>query len=189
MFRMFNRRPLTWATCALLFVSGMAHAQSTTTAGPSRAPVEVSPFVSATSGSASGVGAAVRWPLVSKIGLELDTEYRSGEVPGLNSSLNVVFDLPAFRRVTPYVVGGAGFERFGVAEFFPEGARPPYVPGNGLLVQARTGAVVNLGGGLRVPINERWGVRVDVRYTNGLSQRDPERLRVFWGATVGIGKR
>jgi hypothetical protein len=185
---MSNRRSSAWAACALLLVSGAAHAQSATTAGPSRAPVEVSPFVSSTSGGASGVGAAVRWPLLSKIGLELDTEYRRGEARGLNSSLNVVFDLPAFRRVTPYVVGGAGFERFAEAEFFPAGARPPYVPSNGFLVQTKTGAVVNLGGGLRVPINERWGVRVDLRYTNGLSEWDIERLRVFWGATVGLGK-
>lgn len=176
------RGSLAWATCALLALSADAHAQST--AAPARTPaaVEVSPFVSTASGDASGVGATVRWPLVSRIrlGLEVDTEFRSGVSHGLNSSVNAVFDLPGFRRVTPDVVGGAGFERYSVSDLLPQ---------FGLFTRTTTAPYWNIGGGIRVPINERWGFRADVRLSDGFDNRAPDRVRVFWGATVGLGKR
>jgi hypothetical protein len=178
---MFNRRPLAWAACALSLLGGTAHAQSITTPGGGRAPVEVTPFVSAASGDATGVGAAIRWPLVSRIrlGIEVDTEFRSGETRGINSSVNAVFELPVFRRVRPYVVGGAGVERYAALQYLAQ---------FGSFMRPTTGPYWNLGGGVRVPINERWGFRVDVRYSDGFDDLAPDRLRVSWGATVGLGK-
>ena len=59
---------LAWMTCAVLTLPGLAQAQSgqpqsdDDRAGPGR-PVEITPYVLLGSGNASGVGAAVRWPV------------------------------------------------------------------------------------------------------------------------------
>ena len=176
---MSNRRSLAWAVCALSFLGSTAHAQSTTTSGGAPAPVEISPFVSAASGDATGVGATIRWPVLAKLGLEVDTEFRSGELRALQSSVNAVYDLPAVKRVTPYAVGGVGFERYGLVDFY----------GGGFIPRRSTTLAFNLGGGVRVAITDCWGFRADVRYSVPQADRAPERLRVFWGATVGLGKR
>jgi len=174
---MSNLRSLVWATCALVCLAGTAHAQSAVSAGATGGPVEISPFVSSASGDATGIGAAIRWPVLGRLGLEFDTEYRSGDAAGLTSSVHAVFDLPTFRRIRPYAAGGIGVERYGIADWFP----------TGMLVQHATTPFLNLGGGIRVPITDRWGFRADVRYSAPFADRAPERLRVFWGATVGLG--
>ena len=176
---MSSHRSLAWAACAVLCLGGTAHAQSPAAGGAPRRPVEISPFVSSGSGDATGIGAAIRWPVIARLGLEFDSEYRSADASGLRSSVNAVFDLPLFRRVTPYAAAGIGVERYGTADYFP----------TGMLVQHATTPFVNLGGGIRVPITDRWGFRADIRYSAPFAERAPERLRVFWGATVGLGAR
>jgi opacity protein-like surface antigen len=177
---MSNRRSLAWAACALLTLVGTAHAQSSPPSSTASRPIEISPFVSTGSGEASGAGATIRWPVLGKLGLEVDTEYRSGASRGLAGSVNFVYDLPMFKRITPYAVGGIGMERYDVSEYHPT---------FGFLARRSTTPFYNFGGGIRVPINDRWGFRADLRYSAPLADRAPERVRVFWGATVGLGKR
>ena len=90
------------------------------------------------SASASGVGAAVRWPVGARAGIELETELRRAEITAVNVALSLVYDLPTIGRVTPYVAAGVGLERFGKAYCRPDGAP---------LLGSDTGLTVNAGGG------------------------------------------
>ena len=42
---------------------------------------------------------------------------------------------------------------------------------------------------LRIPIDDRWGVRTDARWINGTGRDAPEHWRIYNGATFGVGKR
>ena len=46
---------------------------------------------------------------------------------------------------------------------------------------------VNAGGGIRVPVNDRWGVRSDARWLYGSGRDAPDQWRIYNGATLGIG--
>lgn len=98
----------------------------------------------------------------------------------LGYNLNLLFDLPAMGRVTPYVVGGVGVEQYGFAETSPAG---------NFVAQSRTALSVNAGGGVRIRGDEHWGVRADARWSNGLGSRAPERLRLYNGVTFGRQQR
>ncbi len=173
---------LAWLTCALLSAHGIAHAQSTgntTDDAGSRRPIEITPYVSLGSANASAVGAAVRWPIGSRLGVELETELRRAEITAVNMALSLVYDLPTIGRVTPYVAGGVGLERYGKVIVQP----------HGILAGTDTAVTVNAGGGIRMPVTDRWGVRSDARWTNGDGPNAGERWRVYNGATLAVGKR
>ena len=191
-------RSLVLVTCALLSAPALAGAQQAPTAGAHQAPptrdardlpIEVSPFVSS-SGNSSGVGAAVRWPFAARFGLEFEAEYRhtpadplrgaSLENNGVNGNVNLVYDLPAIGRVRPFVLGGGGLEHYAFL-VQPE----PY-----FLSDTGVSFVVNVGGGVRVAINDRFGIRTEVRWADGWTKGAPtSSLRIFYGATVGVGGR
>ena len=130
------------------------------------------------SASASGVGAAVRWPVGARAGIELETELRRAEITAVNVALSLVYDLPTIGRVTPYVAAGIGLERFGKAYYRPDGAP---------LLGSDTGLTVNAGGGLRMPVNNRWGVRSDARWLHGSGRDAADKWRIYNGATLGVG--
>ena len=195
---MASPRSLVLVTCSLLSVPALTAAQQTPPtaltqqASPSsdarNLPIEVSPFV--TSGSDStGVGAAVRWPFAARLGLEFEAEYRHTptaplqgalENNGVNGNVNLVLDLPAMGRVRPFVLGGGGLEHYSLLDQ-PE----PY-----LLAKNGMSFVVNVGGGVRVAINDRFGIRTEFRWSDGWTEGAPTgSLRMFYGATVGVGGR
>ena len=93
-------KPTTLArmTCALLTVHALAHAQAPADthdrASPDR-PIEITPYVSVGSAASSGVGAAVRWPIGSKFGVELETELKRDQITAVAMALSLVYDLPA----------------------------------------------------------------------------------------------
>ena len=179
---------LAWMTCAVLAVYTGAHAQNPgNSTGPSNGtddraspgrPIEITPYVLMGSASASGAGAAVRWPIGSRFGVELETEVKRAQITAVNVALSLVYDLPAIGRVTPYVAAGVGLERFGKAYYRPDG--PP-------LLGSDTGLTVNAGGGVRVPVNDRWGVRSDARWLYGSGRDAPDQWRIYNGATLGVG--
>ena len=190
------RKPTTlaWMTCAVLAVHAGAHAQNAGNdprndagndpgsraadrAGPGR-PIEITPYVLMGSPLASGVGAAVRWPVGARLGVELETELKRAEITAVNVALSLVYDLPAIGPATPYVAAGVGLERFGKAIYRPEG-KP--------LLGSDTGLTVNAGGGIRVPVNDRWGVRSDARWLYGSGRDAPDQWRIYNGATLGVG--
>ena len=63
------------------------------------------------------------------------------------------------------------------------------VPTFGIITQPRIALTVNAGGGVRVPVNQTWGVRADARWVNGLSTFAPEHWRVYHGVTFRPGGR
>jgi hypothetical protein len=134
--------------------------------------VEVTSYVFTGSNLGKGVGTAVRWPMPGPLSLELETNYRQGEIGALSSHLSLIRDLPSVGRVTPYGAAGIGLEQYGTAESV----------GGNIVARTQTAFVVNAGGGVRVRTGEKWGVRSDARYFNGLGSA-PERFRVYNGVT------
>jgi hypothetical protein len=176
------RRTVSWVTGALLALPVYAHAQA---AAQQAGRIEIAPFVSTGWGSGAGTGAAVRWPIAGKFSLMGDVEFRhfdgnllTFETDGLYATLNLVFDLPSAGRFTPYVLGGGGLEHYRLRlDSAPDESFP------------RTGRsfVTNAGGGVRMAINPRWGIRGEVRWTDGWAEGAPQNLHIYYGATVGLG--
>ena len=160
------------------FTAGAAHAQ-VAPAGQSHAGVEVTPFVSLGFSATSGIGAAVRWPLCANLSLEWEVSQRYAELNALGSSVSLLFDLPKIGAATPYLAGGVGVEQYGYATSGPAAS---------ILTHAGTTLTVNAGGGVRVPVDDKWGLRADMRWSNGIGQA-PERLRLYNGITFAPGKR
>jgi hypothetical protein len=167
-------------TFGLFGAAGVGQAQDTRDAPPSSNAAEVSPFVSLGSATSSRLGVAIRWPLASNLSAELETGYRHGEMHALSSHISLLYDLPALGRVVPYVAGGIGVEQYGVAL---------EAPGGSLVTHPQTAISLNAGGGVRMPVSERWGVRSDARWFNGLGRTAPERWRLYNGVTLGRGRR
>jgi hypothetical protein len=57
-----------------------------------------------------------------------------------------------------------------------------------VITQKTTGMAVNLGGGVKVSVTDRWGYRTDVRWLN-FSGNAPEGWRMYHGATLRFGPR
>ena len=60
------------------------------------------------------------------------------------------------------------------------------MPQQGSTTQLTSALSVNGGGGVRIPLNARWGMRTDARISNGIG-RGPTRWRVFYGMTANVG--
>jgi len=162
--------------CAVLAVASSARAQDGSEPASSRQSIEVTPYVFLGSNTSSGFGAAVRWPLPARLSLELEANYRPGDVGLMDSNINLLFDFPEVGRVTPYVAGGIGLDQYVTADLSPAG---------NVVVQPRTAFSVNAGGGLRIRSDENWGIRTDARWFNGVGDRAPERWRLYNGVTFG----
>ena len=143
------------------------------------AKVQITPYVSVGSSASSGVGASVRWAVAPRLNIEVDTALQKTEVTGLSSSVSLLYDLPSIGRVTPYIAGGAGIEQYGTV----------VESSLGLATLKRMTFAVNARGGVRIPIDEKWGFRTDARWSNGLGMQAPERWRVYNGVTFGTGGR
>lgn len=171
------------ATLALLaFPAGLARAQaqSAEKTNAKHAAVTVTPFVSLGSFVSSRVGAAIAFPLTDKVSLEAEFGYRRQEMSALSAHLSLLQDLPRLGRVTPYLAAGIGLEEYGVAALQPD---------NRVATLPRTALSVNAGGGVKVPVDDRWGVRTDARWFNGLGEQAGEHWRVFNGVTLKAGSR
>jgi hypothetical protein len=164
----------------LFGVASVGRAQDTGDPPPTPTAAEVSPFVSLGSATSSRLGVAIRWPLAGNLSAELETGYRHGEMHALSSHVSLLYDLPPLGRVVPYVAGGLGVEQYGVAL---------ETSGGSLVTHPQTAISFNAGGGVRVPVSQRWGVRSDARWFNGLGRTAPERWRLYNGVTLGRGRR
>jgi hypothetical protein len=149
-------------------------------AAPARAQSEVTPFVSLGSVNSSRVGAAIRFAWTSDLSLEAEVGYRRDAIDALSTSLSLVYDGPRIGCVEPYVAGGVGLEQFAFAIGQPGGL---------VATQSSVGLTLNAGGGIRVPLNDRWGYRSDVRWVNNLSRWGGENWRVYNGVTFKMPAR
>jgi hypothetical protein len=167
-------------TGMLLAVAAGAAAQSPPPQGGSgddRLPVEVSTFLSVGDRDASGTGVTARMPIGSRLSFEAEAGWRLEAVSGLSASGNLMLDLRKPGRVTPYVIGGAGIDRYTVSFGSPQ---------HGVTTHLTSALAVNGGGGVRIPINARWGMRADARISEDIG-RGPTRWRVFYGVTANVG--
>jgi hypothetical protein len=145
--------------------------------------VQVTPFVSIDSRGSVPVGTAVSFPLASKLDIEAEVGYRrgEGEINALSSSVNLIYDLPRLGRVAPYLATGAGLAQYGA----------PLVGHNGSLLgtQPRIAFEINAGGGLKVPVNDKWGMRTDARWFKPVSRDAAEHWRVSQGVSFDVKKK
>jgi hypothetical protein len=162
-----------------LAVASPAHAQQPGTSTP-RTTFEITPRVAFGSAGSTDAGAAVRMPIKGCFSLELDTALRHAEINGLTTSVSVLYDLPSLGRATPYLAAGVGLEQYGTAAAAPSG---------GLVTRHRTAFTLNAGGGVRVALDDRWGLRSDLRWSNGIGRDAPERWRLYNGVTLRATQR
>jgi hypothetical protein len=143
--------------------------------------VEVTPYVALASGVASPVGAAITFPVTSTLSVETDVAYRraEGNINALSLSASLLYDLPRIGQSTPYLAGGIGLSKYGA---------PIFSNGRPIATQSRLAILVNAGGSLKMPVNEKLDLRTDARWFNMLGQGG-EGFRVAQGISFGVGKR
>ena len=145
--------------------------------------VEVTPYVALGSAAASPVGAAVTFPVTSKLSVETDVAYRRGEgdINALSSSVSLLWFLPRVGQSIPYVAGGVGLSQYGAPVFSSNG--PP------IGTEPRVALTVNAGGGLKMPMNEKLDLRTDARWFKSFGVQGTEQFRVAQGIAFDVGKR
>ena len=166
----------------LTFTAGSAGAQTQTVdaSGGAPAAITVTPFVSLGSPFSSRVGGAIAFPVTDRTSLEVEVGYRRQELNALSAHLSLLQDLPRIGRIRPYLAAGIGLEEYGTAMPQPNGT---------LATVGRTALSVNAGGGVKVPVDENWGVRADARWFNGVGDQAGEHWRLFNGVTFKAGGR
>jgi opacity protein-like surface antigen len=179
----FTLTPLAIAALGWAFPVS-ASAQDATPAPPphvSSPTVEVTPFVSIDSRGMSPIGAAFTFPLSSKFSIETELGFHRGEgnLNALSTSANLLYYLPRVGRVTPYLATGAGLAQYGV----------PIVRDSSVIAtQPRVAFEVNAGGGLKVPVDENWGMRTDARWFKSFGRHASEHWRVAQGVSFDVGR-
>ena len=175
--------------CGLLTAAAAAQAQSPDPPSRFLHPDTVSTYTSS-EGDATGVGLAVRWPLVPRLSVRAEGEYRTGggedrvrylpRSSGFNGNILLELDAPKLWRITPFLVGGGGLEHH---------RAPGWAPSVDLIWwEGRDSFVVNGGGGLHVAFTDRVGARVELRYADGWAEGAVDSVRVIYGATIGLGR-
>ena len=175
----FNAASVTAIVLALSLVVAATAAAQEAPVRPTtdQLPVELSTFLAVGDSDGSSTGVTARMPIKARLSVEAEVAWRLEDVSGLSASGNLVLDLRKPGRVTPYVIGGAGIDRYTVDFGLPQ---------QGLTTQLTSALSVNGGGGVRIPLNARWGMRTDARVSNGIG-RGPTRWRVFYGMTANVG--
>ena len=175
-----KRQSLTPAVFVIVLATGGLPAAAQSTNPDNAAPVEVTPYVSLGSYPSPRVGAAVAFRLTPTLRIESEVGYCSDTAGRLSLSASLLYDLPQIGRVMPYLAAGAGLEEYGSASRQPNGT---------LAAQGRTAFAINAGGGLKVPIDDHWGIRTDARWFNGLGRDAGEHWRLYNGVTFPTGRR
>ncbi len=145
--------------------------------------VEVTPYVALGSAAVSPVGAAVTFPVTSTFSVETDVAYRRGEgrIHALSTNTSLLWFLPRVGQSTPYVAAGVGLSQYGAPIFSSDG------PPSG--TQSRVAMTVNAGGGLKMPVNDKWDLRTDARWFKSFGKQGSEQFRVAQGISFDTRKR
>lgn len=133
-------------------------------------------------------GVAVGYGLTSRVAVEGDLSFspggQQGEIFEFDTSVwslsgNVLYHFTPAQDFTPYVAAGLGILS-GNAD----------VEDFATVVDDDTSTVFgwNFGGGIKTAMNERWGLRADLRYFNG-DDFAPDHWRLYGGVVIrGIGQ-
>lgn len=157
-------------------------------AAPARAQdpnaVNVTPFVALGSNGSSPVGAAITFPVTQRLSVETEVGVRRGEgdMRALNMNGSVLFSLPRIGAAAPYVAGGVGLAEYGAPLFSPSAGAP-------FATEPRVALTVNAGGGLKVPVDDTWGMRTDARWFKSFGRHATEHFRVAQGISFDVRKR
>jgi hypothetical protein len=145
--------------------------------------VEVTPYVALGSAGVSPVGAAVTFPVTSRLSVETDVAYRRGEgrLHALSTNTSLLWFLPRVGQSTPYLAAGVGLSQYGAPVFSSGG--PP------VGTQSRLAMKVNAGGGLKMPVNDKLDLRTDARWFKSFGKQGSEQFRVAQGISFDAGKR
>ena len=175
-----KRQLSTPAVFVIVLACGVSSAAAQSADAGQPAPVEVTPFASMGSYPSSRVGAAVAFRLTPVLSVETEFGYRRDIAGRLSATASLLYDLPRIGRFMPYLAAGAGLEEYATASTLPDGA---------LAAQSRTAFAINAGGGLKVPVDDNWGIRTDARWFNGLGTDAGEHWRLYNGVTFPTGRR
>jgi opacity protein-like surface antigen len=168
------RQSLT-AVFAIVLATGAMPAAAQSTETDNTAPVEVTPYASLGSYPSPRVGAAVAFRLTPTLSVESEVGYRRDTTGRLSAAASLLYDLPRFGRFRPYLAAGAGLEEYSTALKLADGE---------LAAQSRTAFAINAGGGLKVPVDDNWGIRTDARWFNGLGRDAGEHWRLYNGVVL-----
>jgi hypothetical protein len=95
----------------------------------------------------------------------------------MNASL--LWLLPRVGQSTPYLAAGVGLAQYGALVASSDGSP--------IGTRRALAMTVNTGGGLKMPVNDKWGLRTDARWFKPVGQR--EHFRVAQGISFGASKR
>jgi hypothetical protein len=145
--------------------------------------VDFTPYLAVGSAGTSPVGAAVVFPISSRLSVETDVAYRRGEgrIHALSTNASLLWALPRAGQSTPYLAGGVGLSQYGAPVFAADG--PP------VGTQPRVALTVNAGGGLKMPMNDKVDLRTDARWFKSFGRQGSEHFRVAQGISFDAGKR
>ena len=175
-----KRHSLTPAVFVLVLATGALPAAAQSTNLNNAAPVEVTPYVALGSYPSPRLGAAVAFRLTPTLSVETEVGYCPDLTGRLSATASLLYDLPRIGRVMPYLAAGAGLEEYATASRLPDGT---------LAVQPRAAFAINAGGGLKVPVDDHWGIRTDARWFNGVGRDAGEHWRLYNGVTFPAGRR
>jgi hypothetical protein len=116
---------------------------------------------------------------VRRLSLETDVAYRraEGHIHALSTSTSLLWLLPRVGQSTPYVAGGLGLAQYGAPVLASSG--PP------IGTEPRLALTVNAGGGLKMPVNDKLGLRTDARWFKSFGLQGSEQFRVAQGVSFG----
>jgi hypothetical protein len=119
----------------------------------------------------------------SSFSVEAEIGYHKGEggLNALSSSANLLYALPRIGRTTPYLATGAGLAQYGAPVVSPQGSL--------IGTERRIAFEVNVGGGLKMPVADTWGMRTDARWFKSFGKNASEHWRLSHGVSFDTGKR
>lgn len=181
--RMFRSGSLLAFAWLALVSPALAQAEAGSEPPRVMSAVEITPYISMGSPTSPRVGAAISVPLTPNLSLETEVGYRKGEgdIDALSSTVSMLYSLPRAGVLAPYVAAGVGLEEYGTPVPIPGRAEP--------FTQSKLAFAVNAGGGVKVPVTDKWGVRSDARWFKALGRHGSEHWRLYHGAWFGVGKR
>lgn len=167
-----------WASLVLL----ASILETTPAMAQSGANVSITPYVALGTEAAPPVGAAVEFPITTNLFVEADVAYRRGEgnIHATSTSASLLWHLPRVGNATPYLVGGIGLAQYGTPVNAFSG--PP------IGTRRAIGVMMNAGGGVKMPINEKLDWRTDARWLKTIGQGS-DQFRVAQGVSFDVGRR